>query len=707
MLSIQKLLINSILLTLFFPLIIFGQQNKEPFLCQNPGTGFDLGGAFSLESEFKQNVVCLNSETPNATINIIPKNDTNIKNAGYIFNFTDGQTLNNFPSVQKLSYDVSNPGKYWVLQGANSNTEGGIPLISCRSIDVIYTEKPEIEISPCNEKSLTITFLNSSVNQKHQKYRIIWGDENNNSDGEFINITQLPLKISHTYTSPPNGKPLVVGISKENADCTSSPIQLINQKGNPSIDLLEGFDEGKSNKITFSEGSANVDYRLEQRVNSGKWTDTGKFLNRSDNENTKSMSLSGFDTKQQYCFRLSGMNGCGLVSVSNELCTLVPQYDASNPKKVPFTWTSTSGNVKEYIFNYSEYPSGENGNTISPTPINTPNLTLEGLDCSKKYQFYITAHIQKENNGTIIVKSPIYLIETKSKSTLSPISVASVNIENPRLIQFSPSPYSANDALSNIIISKYHFYRQEGNSGNFQLISESDNLQFPLSDSSVNSYEKQYCYKVSYEDECSNVSEKSEAFCSILLKPLTLGTIQWTALNINTISTTSSEYVVETIAEDGNIKVLKTTNETQLDIRDYIEEFVNTSKKNPTLRIKGVQYYKININGTLLDFPLYFYSNPLTIEVPAQVYFPTAFTPNADEFNPNYRALGRFIADFNLKIFDRWGRLIFEGKSIEQTWDGTESDGSAAAAGNYTYIANITSFSGKQSHTSGLIQLLR
>ncbi len=707
MLRIQKFLINSILLILFFAFHTFGQQHTEPSSCQNPGTGFALGGAFSLESEFKQSFVCLNSQTPNALVNIIPKNDANIKNAGYIFNFTDGQTLNNFPSEPKLSYQVSNPGKYWVLQGATSNTESGIPLVTCRSIEVVYTEKPDIDISPCNDKSLTITFKNTTINQKHQKYRIIWGDENNQSDGEFINISQLPLKVSHVYLSAPSSSPLVVAISGENPNCTSSPIQITNQKENPSIDLLEGFEEGKTNKITFSEGSPNMDYRIEQKTNNGIWTDTGKFLSRAASESNKSINLTGFDTKQQYCFRLNGTNGCGLTSISNELCTIVAQFDASNPKKIPFTWTSTSGNVKEYQLNYSDYPSGENGNIASPNPSNNPNVEIEGLDCSKKYQFYITAMIQKENNGTIIVKSPLYLLETKSKTTLNPISVASVTVESQRLIQFSPSPFSANDALGNTIISKYHFFRKEGNSPNYQPIAEADNIQFPLADSSVNTSEKQYCYKVSYEDECSNTSEQSEAFCSILLKTASLGTIQWSALNINTSSSTSYEYIVEIIEEDGNIKVLKNTVDNQLDIRDYVEEFVKTSKKNPTLRIKGIQYYKININGTHFDFPLYFYSNPLTIDVPAQVYFPTAFTPNADEFNPSFRAIGRFVADFNLKIFDRWGRLVYEGKDLEQGWDGTDNGGTIAAAGNYTYTANITSFSGKTIQTSGLIQLLR
>jgi gliding motility-associated-like protein len=67
------------------------------------------------------------------------------------------------------------------------------------------------------------------------------------------------------------------------------------------------------------------------------------------------------------------------------------------------------------------------------------------------------------------------------------------------------------------------------------------------------------------------------------------------------------------------------------------------------------------------------------------IYFPRAFTPNDDGLNDEFRIQGEAIAleDFSLKIFDRWGGLIFESKSIERGWNGLLPDGTRASQGVY------------------------
>lgn len=58
-------------------------------------------------------------------------------------------------------------------------------------------------------------------------------------------------------------------------------------------------------------------------------------------------------------------------------------------------------------------------------------------------------------------------------------------------------------------------------------------------------------------------------------------------------------------------------------------------------------------------------------------YFPNSFTPNGDGLNDVFTGVGIGIRDYNMKIFNRWGELIFESNNIRQGWDGRTSSGEA------------------------------
>ena len=49
----------------------------------------------------------------------------------------------------------------------------------------------------------------------------------------------------------------------------------------------------------------------------------------------------------------------------------------------------------------------------------------------------------------------------------------------------------------------------------------------------------------------------------------------------------------------------------------------------------------------------------------------------------------RTILDYELKIFDRWGALIFSSLSEEQDWDGSVQ-GRPAGIGVYVFLLNFT-----------------
>ncbi len=62
--------------------------------------------------------------------------------------------------------------------------------------------------------------------------------------------------------------------------------------------------------------------------------------------------------------------------------------------------------------------------------------------------------------------------------------------------------------------------------------------------------------------------------------------------------------------------------------------------------------------------------------VGCNIFVPNAFTPNGDEINDRFTLKHSDICniqEFDLKIFDRWGRMVFETKTSDpnQAWDGT------------------------------------
>jgi gliding motility-associated-like protein len=80
----------------------------------------------------------------------------------------------------------------------------------------------------------------------------------------------------------------------------------------------------------------------------------------------------------------------------------------------------------------------------------------------------------------------------------------------------------------------------------------------------------------------------------------------------------------------------------------------------------------------------------LTIE-PFTVFVPNTFTPNDDLFNACFRAeLGLIPVEWELKIYDRWGEVIFVTNDFTACWDGTYK-GKKCQDDIYTYVIHYVS----------------
>lgn len=80
-----------------------------------------------------------------------------------------------------------------------------------------------------------------------------------------------------------------------------------------------------------------------------------------------------------------------------------------------------------------------------------------------------------------------------------------------------------------------------------------------------------------------------------------------------------------------------------------------------------------------------------------EIHVPDAFTPNGDGKNDYFQVFGHEITSFDIKIFNRWGELIYHSNDFRFQWDGTYRN-QTVPIGTYPYILSYggTTFEGEK-----------
>lgn len=90
------------------------------------------------------------------------------------------------------------------------------------------------------------------------------------------------------------------------------------------------------------------------------------------------------------------------------------------------------------------------------------------------------------------------------------------------------------------------------------------------------------------------------------------------------------------------------------------------------------------------------------------IYFPSVFTPNGDGLNETFGALGNTAAvgEYNLKIYNRFGREVFATDDISKKWDGKVSAKNADTQ-VFVWVVNYSIFGRPLELRKGSVLLLR
>ena len=89
------------------------------------------------------------------------------------------------------------------------------------------------------------------------------------------------------------------------------------------------------------------------------------------------------------------------------------------------------------------------------------------------------------------------------------------------------------------------------------------------------------------------------------------------------------------------------------------------------------------------------------------LWVPNAFLPTSDIVdNKEFRPQGEGVKEFVMKIYSRWGGLVYETNDFKDGWNGL-NDNNEIITGVYTYYIEVLNVFGEVHKYEGVFNLIR
>jgi len=96
----------------------------------------------------------------------------------------------------------------------------------------------------------------------------------------------------------------------------------------------------------------------------------------------------------------------------------------------------------------------------------------------------------------------------------------------------------------------------------------------------------------------------------------------------------------------------------------------------------------------------------ITDKCPGEFFAPNVFTPNGDGLNDNFTINARNMLKMELRVYNRWGQVVFSVNQPGKSWDGT-SEGGDQPAGVYYWQVQYTGSDQVEHDATGNVTLIR
>lgn len=269
-----------------------------------------------------------------------------------------------------------------------------------------------------------------------------------------------------------------------------------------------------------------------------------------------------------------------------------------------------------------------------------------------------------------------------------------VTVDTTKNIRIAWRPSAEND------FAKYFLFKSIDNGATYTQISTLENVMDTFFvDKEVDVNKQRYCYYLNMHDTCENTSPNGKVSCSILLKGKSAKLthqLEWSPYDGWVNGVDNYEIKRQPISQGYKSLVFVNNNKFNDEQLDYDEGAYNyyvVAKED-----KG--------DGTVPDMLAESKSNEVFLFQNPNVFAPNAFTRNGDGLNDVFNVAHSFVLDFNLKIYNRWGQLVFETNDKKKSWDGSHFD-SQVQSDVYFYVINYSGFDRQSYSKTGNLSLIR
>jgi gliding motility-associated-like protein len=559
-------------------------------------------------------------------------------------------------SINKpFSFTYTTPGTYKIVQDVNK----GVNNRQTKTVIVLNPSAPIFRLTGCNNNIVSVWLSG----QHYKQYVVDFGDA---STPKNIRFKGNDTTFSYTYASTNTYNVNVTG---------QIPPQNCGLSAQKSITVFQSLIRPEIYQLRLSSKNIALKFHaypylrykmlVKKAVGGGTYSPTDTITDA--NGATEWLFKAADIRNVSYCFQIETFDGCGNRLASQEICS-TPVTAAAVSEQNNVSWLAYSA------ANFSKYTLFRNGAAIATLngALNT-QYTDKAIKCGQNYCYSVVTTLNALNSvdGSIVTAISdtqcVKAISIKQPDAVNRLQVAVA--DNQYVFQWkAPSGSSP---------KTYTIRRSSSGSKSI--------AQFRVSGKDSVFTEKykgeKYCYTISYEDSCGNLSLVSAEVC-----PVVLTTSEDRLLNKNIYWSSYSGlpaatgYQLEWLDKDGNPYRSQTFSSSTNFFTDQ-----NLDTLNQVLR------YRIRV--LLPDTSQKIYSNVGEIKQRLRIWIPEAFSPNGDGVNDQFNIYGHFITKADIQIFNQWGEIIYRTDNLQGDWDGQRS-GNDVQGGVYVLRLEITDQTG-------------
>ncbi len=524
--------------------------------------------------------------------------------------------------------------------------------------------QPEFEVYTCSGLRTSIKITDKNYDQ----YSI---DFQNDGTPEIVIPNSNNQTATHNY-----GVASTFNISVKGKDINAAnncsakvlPFTSLATLPVPQISTLTAID-ATSIRLDFTP-QQNIQYKLEIAVNNSTTFQQFQTL-----YGVNTVTIGNLNTESNfYCFRLSSFDLCtNSNTYSFPVCS--HNFDLAVKNGVnELTWaTSASGVTSTEII--------RNGSSYTIIPGAPSSLNDVDVVCKTNYCYQVV-NLYPAGTKSISLQKCGEAFTTVSPTAIN--NVSSVVDGNEVTLTWIQDPL--------FTVNEYAILRNQNNSF-FGLLTQTTNTT--ISDARY-STEGSFCYRINYGDKCGNNSSTGDLICPIRLSASldnkNVITVRWSSLKgwRNGVS----NYRLQKFDKSGGLmQTIDMGTDTvwlddQPDVINQVVQYQVLAQPNEAGLINSV-------------------SNRIVVTKEANLFYPNAFTPDGvgPIENETFTVFGQYIVKMELKIFDRWGSMVFFTDE-NKPWDGT-NNGRSLPEGTYVWNAKINDLAGRTFSRGSTVVILK